>query len=146
MKRRRAEESANGLALMTSSVTWTTSCKHIVTTSWTTRRKQTAHPVSTKNSAEAQSSSRHESAAKQLTTYESLMSTAELNSNGENDKKPAKEKDTSFIYFESSIEEYDCAYMLVAVRLSQKISKLHSAPAEGKMNRKTKQSTAIMLE
>ncbi|KZV55610.1 hypothetical protein F511_32341 [Dorcoceras hygrometricum] len=33
-------------------------------------------------------------AAKQLTIYESWMSTAELNSNGENDKKPAKEKDT----------------------------------------------------
>ncbi|KZV42083.1 cysteine protease [Dorcoceras hygrometricum] len=33
------------------------------------------------------------SAAKQLTIYESWMSTAELNSNGENDKKPAKEKD-----------------------------------------------------
>ncbi|KZV42314.1 hypothetical protein F511_43322 [Dorcoceras hygrometricum] len=33
---------------------------------------------STKNSAEAQSSSRHESAAKQLTIYESWMSTAEL--------------------------------------------------------------------
>ncbi|KZV18004.1 Glycerol-3-phosphate acyltransferase 6 [Dorcoceras hygrometricum] len=39
-----------------------------------------------KNSAEAQSSSRHESAAKQLTIYESWMSTAELNSNGKNDK------------------------------------------------------------
>ncbi|KZV46762.1 hypothetical protein F511_34236 [Dorcoceras hygrometricum] len=35
-----------------------------------------------KNSAEAQSSSRHESAAKQLMIYESWMSTAERNSNG----------------------------------------------------------------
>ncbi|KZV49496.1 hypothetical protein F511_28906 [Dorcoceras hygrometricum] len=34
------------------------------------------------------------SAAKQLTIYDSWMSTAELNSNGESDKKPAKEKDT----------------------------------------------------
>ncbi|KZV42659.1 hypothetical protein F511_29529 [Dorcoceras hygrometricum] len=37
-----------------------------------------------KNSAQAQSSSRHESAAKQLTIYESWMSNAELNSNGKN--------------------------------------------------------------
>ncbi|KZV32640.1 hypothetical protein F511_14764 [Dorcoceras hygrometricum] len=37
------------------------------------------------------------SAAKQLTIYESWMSTAELNSNGESDKKPAKEKDTSTV-------------------------------------------------
>ncbi|KZV37776.1 clathrin assembly protein [Dorcoceras hygrometricum] len=67
---------------------WTISCKHIVTTSWTSRRKKffiqsraTVDPVegysalhiqSTKNSAEAQSSSRHESAAKQLTIYEEL--------------------------------------------------------------------------
>ncbi|KZV23015.1 hypothetical protein F511_10851 [Dorcoceras hygrometricum] len=49
------------------------------------------------DSAEAQISSRLESAAKQLTIYESWMSTTELNSNGENDKKPAKEKDTSTI-------------------------------------------------
>ncbi|KZV38446.1 hypothetical protein F511_41422 [Dorcoceras hygrometricum] len=39
------------------------------------------------------SSRRNESAAKQLTNYQSLMSTAELNSNEESDKKPAKEKD-----------------------------------------------------
>ncbi|KZV20479.1 hypothetical protein F511_14461 [Dorcoceras hygrometricum] len=45
---------------------------------------------STKNSAEAQSSSKNESAAKQLTIYKSWTSTAELNSNGENDKNPAK--------------------------------------------------------
>ncbi|KZV23249.1 TMV resistance protein N-like [Dorcoceras hygrometricum] len=36
------------------------------------------------------------SAAKQLTNYR-WMSTAELNSNGESDKKPAKEKDTSTV-------------------------------------------------
>ncbi|KZV29981.1 hypothetical protein F511_41124 [Dorcoceras hygrometricum] len=52
---------------------------------------------STKNSAEAQSSSRHESAAKQLMIYESWMSTAELNSNGENDKEACKRKDTRTI-------------------------------------------------
>ncbi|KZT76098.1 hypothetical protein F511_46877 [Dorcoceras hygrometricum] len=52
---------------------------------------------SKKNSAEAQSSSRHESAAKQLTIYESWMSTAELNSNGENDKEACKRKDTRTI-------------------------------------------------
>ncbi|KZV52878.1 hypothetical protein F511_15027 [Dorcoceras hygrometricum] len=43
---------------------------------------------------------KNDSAAKQLTTYEELsnwMSTAELNSNGESDKKPAKEKDTSTV-------------------------------------------------
>ncbi|KZV41539.1 heat shock protein binding protein [Dorcoceras hygrometricum] len=39
------------------------------------------------------SSRSDKSAAKQLTIYESWMSTAELNSNGESDKKPAKEKD-----------------------------------------------------
>ncbi|KZV52742.1 hypothetical protein F511_43374 [Dorcoceras hygrometricum] len=44
------------------------------------------HIQSPKNSAEAQSSSRHESAVKQLTIYESWMSNAERNSNGENDK------------------------------------------------------------
>ncbi|KZV41260.1 hypothetical protein F511_41487 [Dorcoceras hygrometricum] len=38
------------------------------------------------------------SAAKQLTIYESWMSTAELNSNGESDKKPAKEKDAIASY------------------------------------------------
>ncbi|KZV41197.1 anaphase-promoting complex subunit 2 [Dorcoceras hygrometricum] len=38
------------------------------------------------DSAEAQSSSIYESAAKQLTIYESWMSTAERNSNGKNDK------------------------------------------------------------
>ncbi|KZV51370.1 starch synthase 3, chloroplastic/amyloplastic [Dorcoceras hygrometricum] len=46
----------------------------------------TLHIQSTKNSAKAQSSSRLESGAKQLTIYESWMSTAERNSNGENDK------------------------------------------------------------
>ncbi|KZT76209.1 hypothetical protein F511_46765 [Dorcoceras hygrometricum] len=51
------------------------------------------------------SSRSEESAAKQLTIYESWMSTAELNSNGENDKKPAKEKDTSTIPCRSAIEE-----------------------------------------
>ncbi|KZV42455.1 purine permease 7 [Dorcoceras hygrometricum] len=66
MKRRHAEESADGLALMTSSVT-------------KTRRKEFSRS--------------DKSAVKQLTIYESWMSTAELNSNGENDKKPAKEKD-----------------------------------------------------
>ncbi|KZV30416.1 hypothetical protein F511_13000 [Dorcoceras hygrometricum] len=35
------------------------------------------------------------SAAKQLTIYERCLSTAELNSNGESDKNPAKEKDAS---------------------------------------------------
>ncbi|KZV57736.1 hypothetical protein F511_21787 [Dorcoceras hygrometricum] len=49
-----------------------------------------------------------------------------------------------YIIEENAIEEDNCE--LVAVRLSQKISKLHSAPAEGKMNRKTKQSTAIIEE
>ncbi|KZV42887.1 hypothetical protein F511_44847 [Dorcoceras hygrometricum] len=45
------------------------------------------YPVAVfEDSAEAQISSRLESAAKQLTIYESWMSTAERNSNGENDK------------------------------------------------------------
>ncbi|KZV17495.1 hypothetical protein F511_10882 [Dorcoceras hygrometricum] len=52
---------------------------------------------STKISAEDEFSRCDKSAAKQLTIYESWMSTTELNSNGENDKKPAKEKDTSTI-------------------------------------------------
>ncbi|KZV14582.1 something about silencing protein 10 [Dorcoceras hygrometricum] len=52
---------------------------------------------STKILAEDEFSRRDKSAAKQLTIYESWMSTAELNSNGENDKKPAKEKDASTI-------------------------------------------------
>ncbi|KZV17284.1 hypothetical protein F511_25556 [Dorcoceras hygrometricum] len=50
---------------------------------------------STKISAEDEFSRSDKSAAKQLTIYESWMSTAELNSNGENDKKPAKEKDAN---------------------------------------------------
>ncbi|KZV13916.1 hypothetical protein F511_44815 [Dorcoceras hygrometricum] len=45
---------------------------------------------STKISAEDEFSRSDKSAAKQLMIYESWMSTAELNSNGENDKKPAK--------------------------------------------------------
>ncbi|KZV42365.1 protein-tyrosine sulfotransferase-like [Dorcoceras hygrometricum] len=39
------------------------------------------------------------SAAKQLTIYKSWMSNAERNSNGESDKKPAKEKDASTVPF-----------------------------------------------
>ncbi|KZV29247.1 putative L-type lectin-domain containing receptor kinase S.5 [Dorcoceras hygrometricum] len=52
---------------------------------------------STKISVEYEFSRSDKSAAKQLTIYESWMSTDELNSNGENDKKPAKEKDISTI-------------------------------------------------
>ncbi|KZV35927.1 hypothetical protein F511_30591 [Dorcoceras hygrometricum] len=48
--------------------------------------------------AEDESSRSDDSAAKQLTTYQSWMSTAELNSNEESDKKPAKEKDAKAIY------------------------------------------------
>ncbi|KZV30529.1 far upstream element-binding protein 1-like [Dorcoceras hygrometricum] len=104
-----------------------TSWKHMFNTSWTTRRKQQQHPVSTwypdarkeevakrciqsqDNVPVASYSALHpvdkdisrrdefsrsdKSAAKQLTIYESWMSTAERNSNGKNDKKPAKEKD-----------------------------------------------------
>ncbi|KZV27015.1 hypothetical protein F511_07836 [Dorcoceras hygrometricum] len=51
--------------------------------------------LSTKISAEDEFSRSDKSAAKQLTIYESWMSTAEINSNGENDKKPAKEKDAN---------------------------------------------------
>ncbi|KZV48691.1 hypothetical protein F511_16890 [Dorcoceras hygrometricum] len=170
MMRRRAEESADGLELMTSSVTSShsadglkeqsqesagslhpdareatsrknqsqdTSWKHMFYTSWTTRRKHSiqskslyesavaTQPVasfassrkdpdarkadiakhcnqaqsiqSTKISAEDESIRSDGSAAKQLTIYESWMSTAELISNDENDKKPAKEKDTSTV-------------------------------------------------
>ncbi|KZV38608.1 hypothetical protein F511_04979 [Dorcoceras hygrometricum] len=43
------------------------------------------------------SSRSDESAAKQLTNYQRWMSTAELNSNGESDKKSAKEKDASTV-------------------------------------------------
>ncbi|KZV55515.1 hypothetical protein F511_09626 [Dorcoceras hygrometricum] len=45
------------------------------------------------------SSRSDDSAVKQLTTYQSGMSTAEVISNEESDKKPAKEKDTTSIYF-----------------------------------------------
>ncbi|KZV41723.1 protein FLX-like 2-like [Dorcoceras hygrometricum] len=88
MKRRRAEESADGLALMTSSVTSSQSADSM---SPAVARYQ----QSTKISAEDEFSRSDKSAAKQLTIYEIWMSTAELNSNGENDKKPAKEKDTT---------------------------------------------------
>ncbi|KZV42313.1 auxin efflux carrier component 3-like [Dorcoceras hygrometricum] len=131
MKRRRAGESADGLALMTSSQsadekkipaasycsrsclkndenqqtmeqrldnqlqTYRYNQLDIQTQAIFIQSRATGDPVegysalhiqSPKNSAEAQSSSRHESAAKQLTIYESWMSTAERNSNGENDK------------------------------------------------------------
>ncbi|KZV17647.1 hypothetical protein F511_20196 [Dorcoceras hygrometricum] len=71
-------------------------------------------------------------AAKQLTIYEIWMSTAELNSNGENDKKPAKEKDAS-----SAIE--DQVEMLVTVKLSQRISQIAQCTSRGKKKRKMKQ-------
>ncbi|KZV51997.1 putative xyloglucan glycosyltransferase 5 [Dorcoceras hygrometricum] len=88
---------------------------------WTTRRKQQQHPVErlfesavaiysiasysvqsqdfqAQRIEVAKCSSRCViSAAKQLTNYQSWMSTAELNSNGESDKKPAKEKDASTV-------------------------------------------------
>ncbi|KZV35850.1 hypothetical protein F511_36103 [Dorcoceras hygrometricum] len=51
---------------------------------------QTQSIQSKKISAEDEFSRSDKSVAKQLTIYESWMSTAELNSNGENDKKPAK--------------------------------------------------------
>ncbi|KZV35849.1 hypothetical protein F511_36102 [Dorcoceras hygrometricum] len=163
MKRRRAKESADGLALMTSSVTSSSSADGLreqsqdtssycltlkysagdfalIPVARSSRELQwiqsqdsssqqdtmdpvasfsTMHPSrkdpdtrkadvakhciqtqsiqSTKISAEDEFSRSDKSAAKQLTIYESWMSTAELNSNGENDKKPAKEKDTSTI-------------------------------------------------
>ncbi|KZV35928.1 hypothetical protein F511_30592 [Dorcoceras hygrometricum] len=127
MKRRRAEESADGLALMTSSVTSSQSAdglspavaRYQQSTRYPDARKAkvaklgnqtqaTAHSVESfyepavapfiqsqrsrrkipvtvfEDSAEAQSSSRHETAAKQLTIYKSWMSTAERNSNGKN--------------------------------------------------------------
>ncbi|KZV52291.1 protein SUPPRESSOR OF npr1-1, CONSTITUTIVE 1-like [Dorcoceras hygrometricum] len=136
MKRRRAEESADGLALMTSSVTSSYSADGLreqsqepaavasysgssrelqcycissrLGTQTQEKKKQakcrdsTSHelqyPVAGNPGAKNRRSSKaqqlkNESAAKQLTIYESWMSTAELNSNGENDKKPAKEKD-----------------------------------------------------
>ncbi|KZV21436.1 hypothetical protein F511_22617 [Dorcoceras hygrometricum] len=149
MKRRRADESADGLALMTSSVTSSYSADglreqsqesagslYIQTqersdvveeeiqsqatvhqqmlfgdsNSKTIRKDPDARKAdvakncnqaqsiqSTKISAEDEFSRCDKSAAKQLTIYERWMSTAELNSNGENDKKPAKEKDTSTV-------------------------------------------------
>ncbi|KZV25933.1 WUSCHEL-related homeobox 1 [Dorcoceras hygrometricum] len=110
MKRRRAEESADGLALMTSSsqdpvASYSGSSRKLYESS----RKlciSSRHGIQSQesrcngelqyrrkipvavfeDSAEAQSSSRFESAAKQLTIYESWMSTAERNSNGEINK------------------------------------------------------------
>ncbi|KZV21971.1 hypothetical protein F511_17601 [Dorcoceras hygrometricum] len=115
MKRRRAEESANGLALMTSSVTSSYSADGLRrSVARISRRKQQQHPVVSYNesavathpvvgkssrelqypvarnpgaknrrSSKAQQL-KNESAAKQLTIYESWMSTAERNSNGKN--------------------------------------------------------------
>ncbi|KZV19926.1 hypothetical protein F511_16005 [Dorcoceras hygrometricum] len=132
MKRRRAEESADGLALMTTSVTSSQSADGLGPAVARYQQTQaTAHPVvsyfvpavaihpvasfvhlvaklkyqtqsiqSTKISAEDEFRRCDKPAAKQLTIYEELSkleSTAELNSNGENDKKPAKEKDASTI-------------------------------------------------
>ncbi|KZV19063.1 hypothetical protein F511_13979 [Dorcoceras hygrometricum] len=147
MKRRRAEESTDGLALMTSLVTSSQSADGLSppvarTSSRKIQSRATVDPVtrfiqstrydgssrelqyyassrkdpdarkadvakhcnqaqsiqSTKISAEdefSRSDCRSDkSAAKKLTIYESWMSTAELNSNGKNDKKPTKEKDT----------------------------------------------------
>ncbi|KZV40401.1 hypothetical protein F511_43958 [Dorcoceras hygrometricum] len=108
MKRRRAEESADGLALMTSSVTSsysadglreqsqdTSSRKLCVSSRYGIQSQESRCNVELQSrrkipvvvfedSAEAQSSSRLESAAKQLTIYEIWMSTAERNSNGKN--------------------------------------------------------------
>ncbi|KZV16847.1 hypothetical protein F511_39078 [Dorcoceras hygrometricum] len=93
-KRRRAEESADGLALMTSSVTSSQSAdglspavaRYQQSQAEASSRKMISRSAKIKTqrkiSAEAQSSSRHVSAAKQLTIYESWMSTAERNSNG----------------------------------------------------------------
>ncbi|KZV19062.1 hypothetical protein F511_13978 [Dorcoceras hygrometricum] len=113
MKRLSRKLSADGLALMTSSVTSSQSADGLSPpVARTSSRKdpdarkadvakhcnQAQSIQSTKISAEdefSRSDCRSDkSAAKQLTIYESWMSTAELNSNGENDKKPAKEKDT----------------------------------------------------
>ncbi|KZV51000.1 hypothetical protein F511_44538 [Dorcoceras hygrometricum] len=93
-----------------------------------------------KNSAEAQSSSRHESAAKQLTIYESWMSTAELKFKWRKRQEACKRKgqkyyslsvlsrtllngknfvsnginlNRGFIYFESAIEEEHCEFDVV---------------------------------
>ncbi|KZV24514.1 hypothetical protein F511_40735 [Dorcoceras hygrometricum] len=101
MKRRRAKESADGLALMTSLVTSSQSADGLSPAVARYQQRATVQPVeetqSTKISAKDEFSRSDKSAAKQLKIYESWMSTAELNSNGENDKKPAKEKDTSTI-------------------------------------------------
>ncbi|KZV33684.1 TMV resistance protein N-like [Dorcoceras hygrometricum] len=64
---------------------------------WTTRRKQQQHPAQRIEEGAKSSSRCVISAAKQLTIYERWMSTAELNSNGESDKKHAKGKDTNTV-------------------------------------------------
>ncbi|KZV41847.1 DNA binding [Dorcoceras hygrometricum] len=98
MMRRRAGDSEDEVVLMMSSVTSSYSADGL--------RKQSQESAVASYSVQSQeiqaqrieevakhSSRSDESAAKQLTIYESWMSTAELNSNGESDKKPAKEKD-----------------------------------------------------
>ncbi|KZV20945.1 hypothetical protein F511_38290 [Dorcoceras hygrometricum] len=117
--RNQAEAKLNQLEHDEPAETTTTSCKRSF---WTTRRKQQQHPIESlfvsavaiysvasysvqSQEIQAQrieevskrSSRGDKSAAKQLTNYQSWMSTAELNSNGESDKKPAKEKDTSTV-------------------------------------------------
>ncbi|KZV28027.1 hypothetical protein F511_15647 [Dorcoceras hygrometricum] len=87
------------------------------------------------DSAEEQSSSRLESTAKQLTIYESWMSTAERNSNGINAQE--------LIYSRSAIEE---AAGWVKELLLHRREKLIEDNNRGKMNRKTKQSTSIREE
>ncbi|KZV26637.1 hypothetical protein F511_15745 [Dorcoceras hygrometricum] len=86
----RAKDSADGFTLRTSS-------RHGIQSqesrcSGELQSRSAKIQTQRKNSAEAQSSSRHGSAAKQLTIYESWMSIAELNSNGKNDKKSAKKR------------------------------------------------------
>ncbi|KZV41519.1 ABC transporter, subfamily B, ATP-binding & transmembrane domain isoform 1 [Dorcoceras hygrometricum] len=119
-----------------------------------------------KISAEDEFSRSDLSAAKQLTIYESWMSTAELNSNGENDKKPAKEKDASTISlsvlyrthlngknFVSNGIISNRAYILQEAPLkidcwlertrALLLKLIAQCTNRGKMKRKTKQSTAI---
>ncbi|KZV51309.1 BEACH domain-containing protein lvsC [Dorcoceras hygrometricum] len=94
MKRRRAEASADGLALMTSSVTSSYSADGLKEQSQESADSagrlcvdnQAQSIQSTKISAEDEFSRCDKSVAKQLTIYESWMSTSERNSNGESDK------------------------------------------------------------
>ncbi|KZV30633.1 ethylene-responsive transcription factor 1B-like [Dorcoceras hygrometricum] len=169
MKRRHAEESADGLALITSSGDVIKISRWFESNSRKNQQmisRSAKIKTQRKNSAEAQSSSRHESAAKQLTIYESWMTTAEFKFKWRKRQEACKRKghkyyslsvlyrtllngknfvsnginlNRGYIFEKSAIE--DVVGHCEAVTANKLIAQCTS---RGKMNRKTKQSTAII--